>query len=194
MSDAEWLADVAAHGMVRPSFVPPPPVRELRELTRYRKTQITVRAAEIARLEKVLQDAGIKLTSVASKVLTQSGRAMVEALIAGERDPAALAGLAKGKLRPKIPQLTAALRGHFGAHHAIVAARILAHLAAGLCAGPADRRPVHRDSHDRHPVGAQPGHFGGQCRAAVADLGRGQFGGVGGRARDDVGDAEAQWQ
>ena len=128
MSDAEWLADVAAHGMVRPSFVPPPPIRELRELTRYRKTQIDVRAAEIARLEKVLQDAGIKLTSVASKVLTQSGRAMVESLIAGERDPAALAGLAKGKLRPKIPQLTEALRGHFGAHHAIVAARILAHL------------------------------------------------------------------
>jgi len=119
---------VAAHGMVRPSFVPPPPIRELRELTRYRKTQIDVRAAEIARLEKVLQDAGIKLTSVASKVLTQSGRAIIEALIAGQRDPAALAGLAKGKLRSKIPQLTAALRGHFGAHHAIVAARILAHL------------------------------------------------------------------
>jgi transposase len=108
--------------------VPPPPIRELRELTRYRKTQIDVRAAEIARLEKVLQDAGIKLTSVASKVLTQSGRAIIEALIAGQRDPAALAELAKGKLRPKIPQLTAALRGHFGAHHAIVAARILAHL------------------------------------------------------------------
>ena len=128
LTDSEWLADVAAHGMVRPSFVPPPPIRELRELTRYRKTQIDVRAAEIARLEKVLQDAGIKLTSVASKVLTQSGRAIIEALIAGQRDPAALAGLAKGKLRPKIPQLTAALRGHFGAHHALVAARILAHL------------------------------------------------------------------
>jgi transposase len=72
--------------------------------------------------------AGIKLTSVASKVLTQSGRAMIEALIAGERDPRALAGLAKGKLRPKIPELTAALHGHFGDHHAIAAARILAHL------------------------------------------------------------------
>jgi len=128
MSDAEWLADVAAHGMVRPSFVPPPAIRELRELTRYRKTQIDVRAAEIARLEKVLQDAGIKLTSVASKVLTQSGRAMIEALIAGQRDPRALAELAKGKLRPKIPQLTAALHGHFGPHHAIVAACILGHL------------------------------------------------------------------
>jgi transposase len=97
MSDAEWLADVAAHGMVRPSFVPPLPIRELRELTRYRKTQVAARASEIARLEKVLQDAGIKLTSVASKVLTQSGRAMIEALIAGERDAQALAQLAKGE-------------------------------------------------------------------------------------------------
>jgi transposase len=128
MSDAEWLADVAAHGMVRPSFVPPLPIRELRELTRYRKTQIDARAAEIQRLEKVLQDAGIKLTSVASKVLTQSGRAMVEALIAGERDPARLAALAKGKLRPKIAELTEALAGHFGSHHAVAARRILDHL------------------------------------------------------------------
>ena len=128
MSDAEWLAEVAAHGMVRPSFVPPLPIRELRELTRYRKTQLDARASEIARLEKLLQDAGIKLTSVASKVLTQSGRAMIEALIAGERDPQALAGLAKGKLRPKIPELTEALDGHFGAHHAIAATRILEHL------------------------------------------------------------------
>jgi transposase len=128
MSDAEWLADVAAHGMVRPSFVPPPPIRELRELTRYRKTQIDARVAEIGRLEKVLQDAGIKLTSVASKVLTQSGRAMVEALIAGERDPQRLAELAKGKLRPKIAELTEALAGHFGSHHAVAARRILDHL------------------------------------------------------------------
>jgi len=97
LSDAEWLADVAVHGMVRPSFVPAPAIRELRELTRYRKTQIDARVAEVQRLEKVLQDAGIKLTSVASKVLTQSGRSMVEALIAGEQDPARLAGLAKGR-------------------------------------------------------------------------------------------------
>jgi transposase len=128
MSDAEWLADVAAHGMVRPSFVPPPAIRELRELTRYRKTQIDARVSEIQRLEKLLQDAGIKLTSVASKVNTQSGRLMVEALIAGQRDPAALAELAKGKLRPKIPQLTEALDGHFGAHHAVAAERIYGHL------------------------------------------------------------------
>ena len=128
LSDAEWLADVAAHGMVRPSFVPPAPIRELRELTRYRKTQIDARVAEIQRLEKVLQDAGIKLTSVASKVLTQSGRAMIESLIAGEQDPKALAELAKGKMRPKIPALTEALTGHFGAHHAVAARRILDHL------------------------------------------------------------------
>ena len=128
LSDAEWLADVAAHGMVRPSFVPPPPIRELRELTRYRKTQIDARVAEIQRLEKVLQDAGIKLTSVASKVLTQSGRSMIEALIDGERDGARLAGLAKGKMRPKIAALTEALTGHFGPHHAVACHRILAHL------------------------------------------------------------------
>ena len=128
LTDAEWLADVAAHGMVRPSFVPPLPIRELRELTRYRKTQIDARAAEIQRLEKVLQDAGIKLTSVASRVLTQSGRAMIEALIAGERDGARLAELAKGKMRPKIPALTDALTGHFGSHHAVACRRILSHL------------------------------------------------------------------
>jgi transposase len=128
LSDAEWLADVAAHGMVRPSFVPAPPIRQLRELTRYRKTQINARAAEIQRLEKLLQDAGIKLSSVASRVLTASGRAMIEALIAGQRDPAVLAELAQGKLRAKIPALSEALAGHFAAHHAVVAQRILAHL------------------------------------------------------------------
>ncbi|MQB01850.1 MAG: IS110 family transposase, partial [Actinobacteria bacterium] len=128
MSDAEWLADVMAHGMVRSSFVPPPPIRELRELTRYRKSQVDERTRESQRLEKVLQDAGIKLTSVASKVLTQSGRAVVEALIAGERDPNQLAGLAKGKLRPKIPQLAEALNGHFGPHHAVICEQILQHL------------------------------------------------------------------
>jgi transposase len=128
MSDAEWLTDVAAHGMIRPSFVPPPPIRELRELTRYRKTQIDARAAEVQRMEKVLQDAGIKLTSVASKVLTQSGRAMVEALIAGERDGAKLAELAKGKRRPNMAALAEALSGHFGSHHAVACERILGHL------------------------------------------------------------------
>lgn len=128
MADAEWLADVVAHGMIRPSMVPPEPIRELRELSRYRKTQVDERAREVQRLEKVLQDAGIKLSSVASRVLTKSGREMVEALIAGQRDPAVLADLAKRKMRSKIPQLVEALDGMFGPHHAVVCRQILAHI------------------------------------------------------------------
>jgi len=128
LSDAEWLADVAAHGMVRPSFVPPPEIRELRELTRYRKTQADARGKEIQRLEKTLQDAGIKLTSVASATWSASSRAMIEALIAGERDPAVLAQMAKSTMRKKIPQLEEALAGSFGAHHAAVCRRIIDHI------------------------------------------------------------------
>jgi transposase len=128
LSDAEWLADVAAHGMVRPSFVPPPAVRELRELTRYRKTQVDARTKEIQRLEKVLQDAGIKLTSVASRAWGASAREIIEALIAGERDPAVLARLAKGRMRSKIARLEEALAGSFGAHHAVVCRQIIDHI------------------------------------------------------------------
>lgn len=128
LADAAWLADVVAHGMVRPSFVPPPPVRALRELSRYRKTQVDARGQEIQRLEKVLQDASVKLTSVASTVWSVSSRAMIEALIAGERDPAVLADLAKGRMRSKIDDLTEALASNWGQHHSIVAARIIAHI------------------------------------------------------------------
>jgi transposase len=128
LSDAEWLADVAAHGMVRPSFVPPPEIRELRELTRYRKTQADARGKEIQRLEKTLQDAGIKLTSVASATWSASSRAMIEALIAGQRDPAVLAQMAKGTMRKKIARLEEALAGSFGAHHAVVCRRIIDHI------------------------------------------------------------------
>jgi transposase len=128
VSDAEWLADVAAHGMVRPSFVPPPEIRELRELTRYRKTQADARGKEIQRLEKTLQDAGIKLTSVASATWSASSREMIEALIAGEHDPAILARMAKGVMRKKIARLEEALAGSFGAHHAIVCRRIIDHI------------------------------------------------------------------
>lgn len=128
MSDAEWLADVAAHGMVRPSFVPPLEIRGLRELTRYRKTQIRVRGQEIQRLEKLFQDAGIKLTSVASAVWSQSSRAMVEMLIAGESDPTVLAELAKGRMRPKIPALIEALESQWRSHHSAVGGQILAHI------------------------------------------------------------------
>lgn len=129
LSDAEWLADVAAHGMVRASFVPPPPIRELRELTRYRKTQIDARVMEIQRLEKLLQDAGIKLTSVASRTWSKSALAMVEALIAGERDPQVLAELSKSRMRAKKDQLVVALSGRFDVHHGVVARQILDHIA-----------------------------------------------------------------
>jgi transposase len=128
LSDAEWLADVAAHGMVRPSFVPPPEIRELRELTRYRKTQADARAREIQRLEKALQDAGLKITSVASSVWSKSSREIIEALIAGERDPAVLAQMAKGRMRAKIGELEEALAGHFGAHHAVLCRQIIDHI------------------------------------------------------------------
>jgi transposase len=128
LSDAEWLADVAAHGMVRPSFVPPAEIRELRELTRYRKTQADARAREIQRLEKALQDAGLKITSVASSVWSMSSREMIEALISGTRDPAVLAQMAKGVMRKKIPELEEALAGHFGAHHAILCRQIIDHI------------------------------------------------------------------
>jgi transposase len=128
ISDAEWLADVAAHGMVRPSFVPPPPVRELRELTRYRKTQVDARTKEIQRLEKVLQDAGIKLSSVASRVWSVSSRQMIEALIAGESDPAVLAEMAKGRMRDKIPRLEEALDANFGPHHRVVCRQVIDHI------------------------------------------------------------------
>ena len=127
MSDAQWLADVAAHGMVRPSMVPPPEIRALRELTRYRRTQVQARGVEIQRLEKLFQDAGIKLTSVASKVWSKSSRAMIEMLISGQAI-ATLAELAKGRMRSKIPALTEALESRWQPHHTVVARRILAHI------------------------------------------------------------------
>ncbi len=128
MADAEWLADVVAHGMLRPSLVPPPPIRALRNLTRYRKAIVDTRTKEKQRLEKVLQDAGIKLSSVASKIMTASGRAMIEALIAGERDTTVLADMSMRKLRNKKAELEEALQGRFDEHHALLASQILAHI------------------------------------------------------------------
>jgi transposase len=127
--DAEWLAELLEHGLLRGSFVPPPAIRELRDLTRYRKRLIQTHTAEGQRIAKTLEDAGIKLDSVASDVLGVSGRAMLTALVAGERDPQVLAELAKGKLRTKIPQLRQALRGRFGEHHAMLIGLALDHIA-----------------------------------------------------------------
>jgi transposase len=128
MADAAWIAKLVQHGLVRPSFVPPKPIRELRNLTRYRRAQIQERTREAQRLDKVLQDAGIKLSSVASDTLGVSGRAMLGALVAGSRDPDAMAELAKGALRKKIPMLREALNGRFNTTHALVVSEILAKL------------------------------------------------------------------
>jgi transposase len=121
VSDATWLAQLGAHGLVRGSFVPPEPIRQLRDLTRARTAITRERGREAQRLEKQLEDAGIKLSAVASDVLGVSGRAMLDALIAGDRDPAALADLAKRRLRSRIPALTEALTGRFSEHHAFLA-------------------------------------------------------------------------
>jgi transposase len=117
VSDAAWLADLGAHGLLRASLVPPPPIRRLRDLTRARTDLNRDRVRQIHRLEKILQDAGIKLSSVATDIMGQSSRAMLEALIEGKTDPAALADLAKRRLRSKIPALTEALTGRFTPHH-----------------------------------------------------------------------------
>lgn len=126
--DAEWICQLVEHGLVRPSFVPPRPIRELRDLTRYRKAQIEERGREAQRLDKVLQDAGIKLSSVATDILGKSGRDMLAALVSGTRDPEVLAELARGRLRAKLPALREALTGRFDAHHALIVGEILAKL------------------------------------------------------------------
>jgi transposase len=128
--DCEWIADLLRHGLLRASFVPDLPQRELRELTRYRTTLIRERAAERNRLQKTLEGAGIKLGSVASDVLGSSGRLMLEALVEGTTDAASLADLAKGNLRSKLPQLERALTGKVGAHQRFLIAHQLAHLDA----------------------------------------------------------------
>ena len=131
VKDSEWICQLVEHGLVRPSFVPPREIRRLRDLTRLRKAQINERIRAIQRLEKVLQDAGIKLTSVASQTYSKSARAMLEALLAGVTEPEKLAELAKARMRSKIPQLREALANRFDvAHHGIMAAQLLGHIDA----------------------------------------------------------------
>jgi transposase len=127
-SDAQWLCQLLECGLLRSSFVPPKPIRQLRDLTRYRKTLIKEHQREANRLHKVLEDAGIKLSSVASDILGVSGREMIEALIAGQDDPETLAELARGRLRAKLPALREALNGRFSGHHRRLASHILDHL------------------------------------------------------------------
>ncbi len=124
--DSEWLAQLLECGLLRGSLVPPAAIRDLRDLTRYRKRQIEDRAQEVNRLHRVLQDAGLKLTTVMTDVLGVSGRAMVEALLHGTTDPVVLAELARGRLRRKLPALQQALRGQFRSQHAFLVTQILA--------------------------------------------------------------------
>ena len=123
--DAVWLCKVAERQMLRPSFVPPPQIRQLRDLTRYRVDLLAERTAEKQRVEKLLEDALIKLSAVVSDLFGVSGRAIMAALIAGQRDPAVLAGLARGSLRSKTARLTEALTGRFTDHHAFLLDRML---------------------------------------------------------------------
>jgi transposase len=128
VQDAEWIADLLRHGLLRPSFVPDRAQRELRELTRYRTSLVQERAAEASRLQKTLEGANLKLGDVASNVLGRSARAMLERIVAGETDVATLAQLAQGRLREKIPQLERALAGRVAAHQQFLLAQQLAHL------------------------------------------------------------------
>jgi transposase len=126
VKDSEWLAQLLECGLLKSSFVPPPPIRELRDLTRYRVQQTRDRSREVNRLQKVLEDAGLKLTSVLTDIMGASGRAMVEALISGTTDPQVLADLARGQLRKKLPALRRALVGRFRPIHAFLLEQILA--------------------------------------------------------------------
>jgi transposase len=125
VTDAQWLARLTEYGLVRASFVPPPPIRALRDLTRYRATLVHERIRCVQRLHALLEDAGIKLSLVASDITGVSSTAMLRSLIAGQRDPARLADLAKASMRRKIPALTEALTGHITGHHARLAEMML---------------------------------------------------------------------
>ncbi len=120
VSDASWLAQLAAHGLLRACFVPPEPIRELGDLTRARTIAAQDRTRETQRLEKFLESTGIKLSASVSDLMGASSRAMLDALITGDRDPDCLAGLAKGAMRNRIPELVEALTGRFTEHHAFI--------------------------------------------------------------------------
>jgi hypothetical protein len=127
--DSEWLADLLRHGLLKASFIPPQPIRELRELTRYRKTLVQERAQEVNRLHNVLESANVKLATVATDILGTSGRDMQAAILAGEQDAAVLAALARGRLRAQLPQVRAVLEGQVSAQHRVLIRQVLAHIA-----------------------------------------------------------------
>ena len=128
VKDCEWIANLLAHGLIRASFIPPPAIRDLRDLTRHRKSLVRDRVKTTNRVHKLLETANIKLANVVADVLGVSGRAMLTALVAGETDPERLAKLAKGSLSPKVKQLAEALRGRFTSHHAFLLGQLLTQL------------------------------------------------------------------
>lgn len=128
VKDADWIAELLRHGLLRGSFVPSRPQRQLRELTRHRTTLVQERARTINRMQNVLEDANIKLASVVTDIRGVSARSMLEALIAGERDLSVMAELARGRMRSKRAELEEALRGHFLPHHSFLLTEHLSHL------------------------------------------------------------------
>lgn len=126
--DCEWIAELLEHGLLKASFIPPVEIRDLRDLTRYRRRLVEARASEVRRLQKLLEQANIKLSSVATDVLGVSGRAILEALLSGKQDTQQIAELSKGRLRQKKSELALALEGRFRPHHARLLSRILAHI------------------------------------------------------------------
>jgi transposase len=128
VNDATWLAQLLECGLIRASFVPPEPIRELREVTRYRRQLTEERAREVQRLQKVLEDANVKLASVVTDTLGVTGRAILSALVAGERDPDRLGDLAVGRLRVKRDQLRLCVPGRFNQHHALMVDQLLGHI------------------------------------------------------------------
>ena len=128
VSDCQWIAQLLQHGLLRGSFVPPKPIRELRDLTRQRSQLVAEKAAVANRIQKILEDANIKLSAVATDVLGVSGRAMIRALIAGQEDPEELAELARQRLRQKLPALRTALRGQVTEHHRFLLRMLMSHL------------------------------------------------------------------
>jgi len=128
VKDCEWIAELLEHGLLQGSFIPPQEIRDLRDLTRYRRRLIEARSAEVNRLRKILEQANIKLASVTSQVMGVSGRAMLQALLEGRQTPEQMAELAKGRLRSKKKDLVTALEGRFRSHHAQLLSHILAHI------------------------------------------------------------------
>lgn len=175
VKDSEWLADLLRHGLLRPSFVPSRPQRELRELVRYRTLLVQERSAAANRIQKTLEGANIKLASVATDILGKSGRAMVQALVDGETDATRMAQLAKQRMRAKIPVLERALVGHFGPHQRFLVAEQLAHIdflderLARLSAEIAAR--VHADEQAVERVQTIPGVGRRTAEVLVAEIG-----------------------